>query len=80
MHGLGWMWNELPTRLTVIGLVFYPAVSMGLLRWISRHYVRSPATSWQLTDWAGATENERIAREELNYLEPEIRGDPRIIR
>ncbi len=59
MDWLAWAWNDVPTRLAVVALVVYPAISVGVLRWISRHYVGTAATGWRLTTWAGAHEAER---------------------
>jgi hypothetical protein len=59
---LGWMWNDLPMRLAVAGVVVYMAVMLALVWWASYHYVSSAATSWRWTTWEKAARVERASR------------------
>ncbi len=58
MTSLGWIWNDLPTRVAVVGVVVYAAVILALVWWTSHHYVRSAATNWRWTSWAKAVDAE----------------------
>lgn len=73
MDWLGWMWNDLPTRVAVVGLVVYAAVMLALVWWTSHHYVRSAATRWRWTTWDKAGEAERTNA--LEERAPETPGE-----
>jgi hypothetical protein len=63
---LGSLWGDLPTRVATAGLAVFLAVSGGLLRWISQHYLRSAATGWGLTTWEKAeAAADQLARQEV---------------
>jgi hypothetical protein len=54
----GWIWNDLPTRVALVGSVVYAAAMPALVWWTSRHYVRSAATNWRWTSWEKAVDAE----------------------
>ncbi len=58
MEWFGWIWNDLPTQVAVVGSVVYAAVMPALAWWTSRHYVRSAATNWRWTSWEKAVNAE----------------------
>jgi hypothetical protein len=59
LERLSGLLGELPTRLGLAGLASCLAVSVGLLRWVSRHYVSGTATGRRLITWEKAMEGER---------------------
>ena len=61
MEWFGWMWNDMPTRVAVTGLVVYAAVMAALVWRASHHYVRSAATNWRWTTWEKALDAESPA-------------------
>jgi hypothetical protein len=68
-----WAGNDLATRVAIAGLVVGVAVTAGLVRWASRHYVRSAATSWRRTTWEKAMEADCAGRREQ---EAAYEGEP----
>jgi uncharacterized phage protein gp47/JayE len=59
LERLSGLLGDLSTRLGLAGLASCLALSVGLLRWVSRHYVSGTATGRRLTNWEKAMEGER---------------------